>query len=90
MHHCRIAKLVKSRDSRTPVILGGPVPTAIPEIRSWTNLIATELFEAKANIAILRVMRNLRQDPLLLTTKFPEPPIGIETAVLGHESDRAH
>ncbi len=66
----RVAELVKSRDSRIPVILGGPVPTAIPET-VLDEFDCDGIIRGEGEYAILRVMRNLRSGSPPFDDKVP-------------------
>ncbi len=66
----RIAELVKSRDSRAPVILGGPVPTAIPET-VLDEFRCDGIIRGEGEYAILRVMHNVRSGSAPFDDKVP-------------------
>ena len=54
----RIAKLIKSRDPRTAVILGGPVPTAIPG-QVLDEFDCDGIVRGEGEFALVQIMRNL-------------------------------
>jgi anaerobic magnesium-protoporphyrin IX monomethyl ester cyclase len=66
----RIAKLVKSRDPRTAVILGGPVPTAIPG-QVLEEFECDGIIRGEGEYALLQIMRNLASGAPLFDEKVP-------------------
>jgi len=64
----RIAKLIKSRDPRTPVILGGPVPTAIPQ-QVLDEFDCDGIIRGEGEYALLQIMRNLASGAALFDEK---------------------
>jgi anaerobic magnesium-protoporphyrin IX monomethyl ester cyclase len=66
----RIAKLVKARDPRTAVILGGPVPTAIPG-QVLDEFDCDGIIRGEGEYALLQVMSNLASGAPLFDEKIP-------------------
>jgi anaerobic magnesium-protoporphyrin IX monomethyl ester cyclase len=66
----RIAKLVKSRDPRTAVILGGPVPTAIPG-QVLEEFECDGIIRGEGEYALLQIMRSLASGAPLCDEKVP-------------------
>ncbi len=66
----RIAKLVKFRDPRTLVILGGPVPTAIPE-QVLNDFDCDGIIRGEGEYALLQIVRNFESGSLPFDENVP-------------------